>query len=152
MLETERAKSVCASTTRAPTIALIEDDSAQRELIGLAMVEAGLRVDLLELHDGRAGLAQILAWLDGARDPPLPVLVLLDIQLPALSGIELLEALRQDGRPLPFPIVMLTSSRIADDLVQSFGRGAVSYFVKPSGFDELIRLMDTIGRRWLDAG
>lgn len=140
-----------STDTRPPTIALVEDDSVQQELIELALAEAGLRVRLHCLRDGREALQALRGWIAG--DPrDRPSLLLLDIKLPGLTGLEILQTLRADGRPVPFPIVMLTSSRIPDDLVQSFGGGAVSYFVKPSGFDELIRLMDTIGRRWLDAG
>lgn len=131
------------------TIVLIEDDSAQSELIQLAAVEAGLRARVHCLSDGREGLRRMRRWIDGS-EVPAPELVLLDIKLPGMNGIEILQSLQADGCPVPFPIVMLTSSKIADDLIDSFGHGAVSYFVKPSGFAELIRLMDTIGRRWLD--
>lgn len=140
---------VCESEARTSTIALVEDDSVQQELIELALAEAGLRVSLRCLRDGREALQALRGWISGERGAA-PALLLLDIKLPGLTGIEILQTLRDDGRPIPFPVVMLTSSRMPDDLLHSFGSGAVSYFVKPSGFDELIRLMDTIGRRWLD--
>ncbi len=133
----------------AATIVLIEDDSVQSELIQLAAMEAGLRAAMHCVGDGREGLRRLRQWIDGS-DAPAPKLVLLDIKLPGMNGIEILPALQADGNAIPFPIVMLTSSKIADDLIDSFSHGAVSYFVKPSGFAELIRLMDTIGRRWLD--
>ncbi|GMU44852.1 MAG: response regulator [Xanthomonadales bacterium] len=141
----------CGTRARSSTITLVEDDTIQQELIELALAEAGLRVSLRCLRDGREALAALRGWVSGERDGP-PDLLLLDIKLPGLTGIEILQTLREDGRPIPFPVVMLTSSRMPDDLTHSFGSGAISYFVKPDSFDELIRLMDTIGRRWLDAG
>lgn len=134
-----------------PIVALIEDDAAQLELVELAMAEAGLNAHVHAICDGKSGLDQLRRWVGGEDDGTrAPTLVLLDIKLPRLSGIEILEALKADARPVPFPIVMLTSSKMPDDLISSFSNGAVSYFVKPMGFHELVRLMDTIGRRWLD--
>ncbi len=136
--------------TALPLVLLVEDDVVQSELIERALVEAGLRVNLHCIRDGQSALECLRRWIAADRSAQ-PALVMLDIRLPLLNGIDILRALRADGGPIPFPIVMLTSSRLPDDLLEFFDSDAVSYFIKPLGFAELVRLMDTIGGRWFDA-
>lgn len=138
-------------SSKLPLVVLVEDDPTQSELIRLAIGQAGLRVDLMVIDDGLAGFELLSKWAGNDADPlEKPALVLLDIKLPGMSGVEILTSLQEARRKVDFPIVMLTTSNLPDEMELSFGNGAGSYFVKPLGFLELVALMDTIGRRWLD--
>jgi len=142
-----------SATLNIPLVVLIEDDATQAELLQAAIEEAGLRVRIQVLGDGDIALARLREWSkpENKDSADVPRLVVLDVKLPKLTGPEILKALRTENITLPFPIVMLTSSRLPDDVVESFSSGALSYFVKPYQFGDLVTLMDTIGRRWLDA-
>lgn len=131
-------------------VAVIEDDPVQAELISCAFSEAGFRIPIETISDGEEAMRQLYAWFDGDCQRR-PSLVLLDIRLPRLSGLEVLGQLRERFGEPPFPIIILTSSKLPNDLVDAFSGGAVSYFVKPLGFNALVELVDRVGRRWLDA-
>lgn len=133
-----------------PLVALVEDDAHQAALLKAAIREAGWRVRTEEYGDGPSALQRLVDWVQlpsGAAAQP--ALVLLDLRLPGLSGIELLRTLKSHTPALPFPVVMLTTSKLPGDIVDAFAGGAFSYHIKPSSFSELVALMDTLGRRWL---
>src|SRR4029453_5069274 len=89
-----------------------------------------------------------LGYLHGAR--ALPVFVLLDLQLPRLSGHEVLERIRKDPRTRLLPVVVLTSSREKEDLERCYALGANSYVRKPVDFDAFMRATRQLGSYWLE--
>lgn len=133
-----------------PLVALVEDDAHQAALLKAAIREAGWRVRTEEYGDGPSALQRLVDWVQlPAGDPGQPAMVLLDLRLPGLSGIELLRTLKAHTPALPFPVIMLTTSKLPADIVDAFAGGAFSYYIKPTSFSELVALMDTLGRRWL---
>ena len=87
------------------------------------------------------------AWAD--RRNGLPRLVLLDLKMPRMDGLEVLRKLKQDPRTRTIPVVMMTSSREEGDLVASYSLGVNSYIVKPVDFDKLVAAVSEIGFYWL---
>ncbi len=132
-------------------ILLVEDNPDDEELTLLAMRENGLADAVVVVNDGEEALDYL--WGRGrysGRDTSVqPQLVLLDINLPKLSGIEVLASMRTDVRTQCIPAVMLTTSAVDSDLTASYGHGANSYLVKPVDFSEFLELVRQLKRYWL---
>jgi two-component system, response regulator len=86
---------------------------------------------------------------DGAESGPLPAVVLLDLKLPKVDGLKVLQELRADERTRLLPVVILTSSREERDLVEGYRLGANSYVRKPVDFQEFQTAVEQLGRYWL---
>ncbi len=127
-----------------PDILLVEDNPDDAELIFYALKKFNLARSVVHLTDGE----QALQYLQDP-DRPLPQVVFLDIKLPRLSGLEVLQAIRQEERTLHVPVVMLTSSAAEQDIVQSYHQGANSYVVKPIDFDEFVSTIRNTAFYWL---
>lgn len=110
----------------APVIALIEDNADDEALTMRALKKHGIANDIIVLRDGVEALAFLLA-----PDRPLPDLILLDLNLPRVNGLEVLQRLRADARTELLPVVILTSSNEERDLVAGYRLGANSYVRKP---------------------
>ena len=82
------------------------------------------------------------------RKPGYPAVVLLDIKMPRLDGIEVLKAIRSDPKLKFLPVVMLTSSREEMDLIQTYAFGVNAYVVKPVDFKEFIKAVKMLGGFW----
>lgn len=82
----------------------------------------------------------------GAKTPDL---ILLDLNLPGINGQEVLEQIKSDSKLKLIPVVVLTTSRAEEDIVQAYGLNANSYVTKPVGFDELARVVHAIEQFWL---
>ena len=128
-----------------PTILLVEDNPDDEELTRIAFEESNLANQLVVAHDGVEALEYLL---DPKR--PLPQMVLLDLKLPKLNGLEVLRRLRADERTKFLPIVILTSSDEERDRTQSYGFGANSYVRKPMDFQQFQRAVSELGLYWLD--
>ena len=129
-----------------PTLLLVEDNPDDEALTLRALGRGGLRGRVVVKHDGQEALDYLLDP-DGVERPP--AVVLLDLKLPRLDGLEVLRALRADRRTRAQPVVILTSSREDQDLVAGYDLGANSYICKPvdfSGFSEAVR---QVGVYWL---
>jgi two-component system response regulator len=132
-------------------IVLIEDDPDDAELTMRALARARISNPLLHLDDG----AKALDWLLGrgayqGRDlTEVPALVLLDLKLPRVSGIEVLAAVRKDPRLQGYPVVILTSSGEEEDLQAAYREGANSYIRKPVDFTEFANAVAQLGLYWL---
>ncbi len=129
---------------QAPEILLVEDNPDDAELIFYALKKFNLARSVVHLVDGQEAL---LYLSDPAR--PLPRVVFLDIKLPRINGLEVLNTLRQDPRTARLPVVMLTSSAAERDIVESYQRGANSYVVKPIDFDEFVSTIRNTAFYWL---
>ncbi len=128
-------------------VLLVEDDPGDASLIAHAFQRCGFagRVDVV--RDG----AEALAYLFGSGPdlPALPALVLLDLKLPGVSGLEVLRRLRADERTHPLPVVILTASSEAADLEACYSLGANSFIRKPVNFDTLTRAVEQLCLYWL---
>ena len=134
------------------TILIVEDNSVDILLIQRAFRQADLsHISLQIVRDGDAAVL----YLSGEGEYsdregyPLPILMLLDLKLPRRSGHEVLEWLRQQPDLKRLPVIMLTSSREAIDVNQSYDLGVNSYLVKPVGLTALVEMLRTLNLYWL---
>jgi two-component system response regulator len=127
------------------TILLVEDNSDDEQLTLRAMRQSDVPNIIRVARDG----AEALEFLFGPAAQRLPDLVLLDLKLPKVSGLEVLERIRKEERTRTLPIVILTSSDEEKDIVESYNHGANSYIRKPVDFDEFIDAVRQLGLYWL---
>lgn len=131
-------------------ILLVEDSAADAELTLRALRKAQLASRVLWLKDGQAAVDYLFAEGEyGDRQTARPRLVLLDLKLPKLSGIDVLRRLKSTPSHEAIPVVMLTSSNEESDIVGAYALGANSYLVKPVDFEHLSELVVNTGRFWL---
>lgn len=124
-------------------ILLVEDSVEDVELTLRALRQHNLANKVHTVSDG----VEALAYLETAVT--MPRVVLLDLKLPRLNGLEVLKRLRDDERTRLLPVVMLTSSREGPDVERAYALGANSYIVKPVEFDAFVRAVSDIGLYWL---
>jgi CheY-like chemotaxis protein len=132
-------------------VLLIEDNANDAELTLRALRGVVARERVAHVDDGVKAAellfgARGIAALGGAR---LPRVILLDLKIPRVDGLELLRRLKSDPRTQPVPVVVLTSSREEHDLRESYRLGANSYVVKPVGFEDYVTAVGAAGRYWL---
>lgn len=130
------------------TILLIEDNPDDEELTRLAFLENRISSAIVVARDGAEAL-DLLFGLDGGGGPIHPALILLDLKLPKLDGLELLRRIRSDETTRFLPVVVLTSSREEHDLVSSYSLGCNSYVRKPVNFSEFLEAVRQLGLYWL---
>jgi two-component system, response regulator len=133
------------------TILLVEDNVDDEELTLRALRDANVANEVVVVRDGAEALAYLHAtgaWSarDAARTPQV---VLLDLKLPKLGGLEVLKRLRADPRTAPVPVVVLTSSSEEEDIVASYRLGANSYVRKPVEFTRFAEAVRHLGLYWL---
>ncbi len=125
---------------------LVEDNSTDVFVISEAINASGLDLDLRLARDGQDAL-RYLQNVTGSAETPCPALVLLDLNLPKVSGIEVLRHLRNDSRCDRTPVIVITSSNVEADRAAVQHLGAEGYFRKPRSLDaymELARLMKQV--------
>ena len=139
------------SNPNAVEIILIEDNPHDAELVLRALKKHGLTNKLQLLQDGAEALDFIFAT--GAyADRDLnhrPKLILLDLKLPKVDGLEILRRLKGDARTRSVPVVVMTSSQEEKDIVESYSLGVNSYIVKPVDFDKFVQSVSDLGLYWL---
>jgi two-component system response regulator len=129
-------------------ILLVEDNPRDEELTLRAFKRSGIANEVQVVRDGAEALDRLLGR--GAHTgAALPELVLLDLKLPKVDGLEVLRALRQDPRTALLPIVVLTSSVEEQDLVRSYQLGANSYVRKPVDFNQFADAVRQLGLYWM---
>lgn len=126
------------------TVLLVEDNPDDEALTLRALRKHNI-TNVVVKRDG----AEALDYLLGGADP-LPTVVLLDLKLPKLDGLEVLRRLRADTRTRILPVVILTSSKEEGDLLESYGRGANSYIRKPVDFVAFMEAVRQLGVYWLE--
>lgn len=130
-------------------ILLVEDSRQDVELTLAALEENRLANEVVVVNDGEQALDYL--YRRGPfrlRAPGHPAVVLLDLKLPKLSGLEVLERIKQDEELKVVPVVMLTSSREETDLNRSYKRGVNAYVVKPVNFNEFVAALKELGLFW----
>lgn len=124
-------------------ILLVEDTEDDIELTKRALKKNRLTNPLVVARDGQ----EALDYLFG--DEELPAIILLDLQLPKVGGLEVLRRLKADPRTRLIPIIILTSSREERDVVDGYTNGANSYIRKPVDFDQFTEAVRQLGLYWL---
>lgn len=132
-------------------ILLVEDDPNDVELTMRALAKHHLANRVHVVNDGAAALDFLFAEGDyGGREAEHPPkVVLLDLKLPKVHGLDVLRRVKADDRTRDVPVVVLTSSRESPDVETSYQLGANSYIVKPVEFDDFIRVVSELGLYWL---
>ena len=131
-------------------IILVEDNVADVELTLDALRENNLANRVKVLRDGEEAVNYIFrsGKYSDCGICEHPVLILLDIHLPKIDGLEILRRIRSDRRTKEIPVVVLTSSRLDRDRIESYQLGVNSYIVKPVEFDNFTRTVAQIGLYW----
>ena len=137
--------------SEAVDILLVEDNPRDAELTIRALRKSNLANRLITVEDGAEALDFIFcrgkyATRDSGHPPKV---ILLDLKLPKVSGLEVLRALKQDDRSRAIPVVVVTSSREDPDIKTAYGLGANSYVVKPVDFDAFAEAVSSLGLYWL---
>jgi two-component system response regulator len=126
------------------TILLVEDNPDDEKLTLRAFAKSRVANPLVTARDGQEALDYLMN-----PDNKLPSVVLLDLKLPKLSGIELLRRLRAEERTKFLPIIILTSSNVDSDLRACYDLGCNSYIQKPVDFDKFVEAISLLGMYWL---
>jgi two-component system response regulator len=131
-------------TQQAVDILLVEDNPDDAELAIRALRKSNLANHLLHLQDGQ----EALDYLFNPQNTK-PKLVLLDLKMPKVDGIEVLSKLKADERTRSIPVVMLTSSKEERDIVETYKLGVNAYIVKPLDFEQFGTAVGQLGLFWL---
>ncbi len=133
-------------------VILLVEDNPDDELLALrALRKNGIVGDVVVAHDGVEALDYLFATGDhaGRNACVLPRLILLDLNLPRLDGLEVLRRLRSDERTRLLPVVILSSSGEQKDVRDGYGLGANSYVRKPVNFEQFVRAVEQLKSYWL---
>jgi CheY-like chemotaxis protein len=131
------------------TILIVEDNPQDVELIMEALDMKSLANQIIHVQDGVEALDYLRYESPfSERQKGNPTVILLDIKMPRMDGIELLEIIKQDEKLKSIPIVMLTSSREEPDLVKCYELGVNAYVVKPVDFNDFLHAVKQIGVFW----
>jgi len=132
-------------------ILLVEDNPSDAELTLRALKQRNLANQVFVCHDG----AEALEFFFGDGSHALreigvvPKVILLDLKLPKVDGLEVLRRLKEEARTKSIPVVVLTSSREEPDIAKAYRLGANSYIVKPVDFEAFARAVSDVGLYWL---
>ena len=132
-------------------ILLVEDDPAHTEIIKRTFEESRLANRLISVEDGQAALDYLHrkgSYHDAVKFP-MPNLILLDLRLPKVDGLEVLKIIKSDQKLTGIPVVILTTSDAESDMVKAYEWHANSYLVKPVDFTQFNKLMNTFGYYWV---
>ncbi len=131
-------------------ILLIEDNPDHAELIMDALEESHIENEIVWTDSGELGLDFLFKRGKYKDDPRtrFPILVLLDIKLPGIDGIEVLKAIKENKATTDIPVVMLTTSREESEILRSYRYHASSYIVKPINFNEFMEAIAGLNVYW----
>lgn len=132
-------------------VMLVEDNADHAELVIRTLEEHRIANKVRHFLDGQSALDYLFhrgEFSDRANNVR-PHVILLDLRLPRVDGIDVLKAIKEDNHLKSIPVVVLTTSEAEKDVAKAYYNHANSYLVKPVGFDEFKRLMDDLGFYWL---
>jgi CheY-like chemotaxis protein len=134
------------------TILLVEDNPAHAEIVMRTFQDHHITNHIVHVSDGEAALDYLLqrGQFAEARDCPRPRVILLDLRLPKISGLQLLHEIKTDVALTRIPVVILTTSEAERDLALAYENHVNSYLVKPVDFAKFSQLIDDLGIYWLD--
>ena len=136
----------------AHAILLVEDNPADVEITRRALRESAAPVELIVVRDGQEALDYLLRQGSHAADVAwrMPDLVLLDLNLPRLTGRDVLQRLRATEAFRSVPVVVLTTSKRPEDIRDLYAAGANTYIEKPQDFNQFVEVLRTVRQYWLD--
>ena len=134
--------------TDAP-ILLVEDNPDDVLLTRRAFAKNGFTNRIVALPDGEACIQALLPGPDPEAPPLVPAMVLLDINLPRVGGLDVLRRIRAERATSTLPVIMLTTSREQRDIAESYRLGANSFVRKPIAFSEFLAMVRILGVYWL---
>ena len=134
---------------KSDVILLVEDNPRDEALTLRALRKSNIANDVVVVRDGAEALDYLFKDSEGEGLNPLPQLILLDLKLPKIDGLDVLKSVRENERTKLLPVVVFTSSSEQDDIVKSFDRGANSYVRKPVDFEQFIEATKQLGLYWL---
>jgi two-component system response regulator len=129
-------------------ILLVEDSASDEELMLRALRKAGIPDRVVVARDGAEALDHLFGSAPSAGETQLPRVVLLDLNLPKIGGLQVLSRIRSEEHTKHLPVVVLTSSSLSTDLESSYRLGANSYVVKPIAFDQFSQVVSHLGTYW----
>ncbi len=137
--------------TRRSLLMLVEDNPDDEELTLLAFEQNNISSEVVIAHDGVEALDYLFGTgIYANRDlSVMPALILLDLQLPKINGLQVLQRLRADDRTKLIPVVILTTSNEQQDLINSYSLGCNSYIRKPVDYEQFVRVVQQLGMYWL---
>jgi CheY-like chemotaxis protein len=132
-------------------ILVIEDDPAHVEIIRRNFEASRLANRLISVEDGQAALDYLnrKGQYNDETKFPMPNLILLDLRLPKVDGLEVLRIIKLDPAVNKIPVVILTTSAAEADMVKAYEHHANSFLIKPVDFSQFSKLMDTFGYYWV---
>ena len=132
-------------------ILLIEDNPEEAELAIRSLRKYNLANRLLHIDDGAEAIEVIFSKgkYAGNKNPLQPKLILLDLKLPRVDGLEILRQIKSDEQTKLIPVVVLTSSKEETDIIESYRMGVNSYIVKPVNFDSFTKAVSELGLYWV---
>lgn len=131
------------------TLLIVEDNPSDLKLMERAFKKSNLSNELAIAIDGQEAIDFLLAEDENGYRNELPVLVLLDLKLPKIDGLEVLQKIRETERTQVLPVVVLTSSREQEDVMRSYQLGVNSYIRKPVDFNQFVEAVQQLGLYWM---
>ena len=132
------------------TILIVDDNPDDFYAVQRELGSSGLRNPLVHCETGEQALDFLHRRGNYAAAPVIPAMILLDINMPRMSGIELLRTIRGEAAMHAVPVIMMTSSNDDRDVLAAFQGGANSYVLKPVTFDGLVRAIQRIKSHWFE--
>lgn len=137
------------TATQPFVILLVEDEKTDAYLVKWALKENRISFDLHQAFDGYEALAYLRRFAPRFADAPRPDLILLDLNMPCMGGLECLAAIKQDTSLSDIPVVMLSTSYAESDAATSRKLGAADYFTKPMDIHQLVETIRVLSERWI---
>ncbi len=138
-------------TNNTVTILLVEDNPDHAELVMRSFAVHQIANKIYQAHDGAEALDYLFqrASYSDPQTSPRPNVILLDLNLPRINGLEVLKKIKDDRQLRNIPVVILTTSEAEQDIAKAYEYHANSYLVKPIDYDKFTKLMDELGVYWL---
>jgi CheY-like chemotaxis protein len=133
-----------------PVVLLVEDNDGHAQLIALGMKDSGIEHDMIRVSDGIEAMNYLLkkgVYADNKYRRP--DLILLDLRLPKMDGLEVLKVIKSDETLKEIPVVVLTTSESKNDLTTAYDYHVNSYLVKPMHYEEMSLMLQETGFYWL---
>jgi CheY-like chemotaxis protein len=132
-------------------VMLVEDNIDHAELVLRTLEDHQIANKVQHFLDGQSALDYLFrrGEFSASKDVERPHVILLDLRLPRVDGIDVLKAIKEDAELKRIPVVVLTTSEAEKDVAKAYYNHANSYLVKPVGFEDFRKLMDDLGFYWL---